>query len=253
MLSCIHGMLGRKPVDHAKYRALPRLATFMTAQLPPPPASWSYIGGITNWGMMLNASLGCCTIATAGHLRMGWKQSSTGSTIVVPDSAILTAYEAVSGYNPATGANDDGAAVIDVLNYWQDTGIDGNKIAGYVAIDPTNQLEVMQAIYLFGGVYAGVNLPQSAETETSQGRPWDWDFWSLVIGGHAIPYLAYGAGGVTAITWGAAQDATWSFVQHRTEELYAIVDDDFFDAAGKTAGGLDKPALFNAMQSLRAA
>jgi hypothetical protein len=251
--TCKFGPLGRLSVDTAKLHSLPRLSAFMSRALAPPPALCNYLSGITNWGPMLNDRIGDCTCATAGHMRMGWSAAAKGTPVAVADADILTAYEAVSGYNPATGANDSGAACVNVLDYWQTVGIAGNKIAGYVAIDPTNATEVMQAIYLFGGVYAGINLPKSAEDQTDAGQVWDLTWFSPILGGHAIPYLAYGQGGVTAVTWGKQQPASWRFVAHQTDELYAIIDTDFLDAAGKTPTGLDYAGLIAAMPLLSAA
>jgi hypothetical protein len=251
--TCKYGKLGRLAVNKAHLRSLPRLATFMSSALAPPPNVVNYTGGITSWGMMLNDTLGDCTAATVGHLRMAYTVSSHGKPIVTSDADILAAYAATSGYNPATGGGDDGAACVDVLNYWQTTGIGGNKIVGYVAIDPTNVYEVKQAIYLFGGVYAGINLPQSAENETDAGQPWDLQWWSPNLGGHAIPYITFGPDGVEAITWGKVQPATWSCVTHQTDELYAIISQEFLCDSGKSPAGLDVVGMQQACQILRAA
>jgi hypothetical protein len=251
--TCKFGPLGRLSVDRAKLRSLPRLSSFVSKSLMPTPAACNYLSGLTDWGVMLNDRLGDCTCATAGHMRMAWSASAKGAPVVIADGDILTAYEAVSGYSPATGANDDGAACAAVLDYWQSTGISGNKIAGYVAVNPTDQLEVQQAIYLFGGVYAGIYLPQSAEAQTDAGQPWDLTWFSPILGGHAIPYLAYGPTGVTAVTWGKPQPASWRFVAHQTDELYAVVDTDFLGTGGKTPTGLDLAGLLAAMPQLAAA
>ena len=140
-----------------------------------------------------------------------------------------------------------------LLNYWLNTGIGGNKIEGYVAIDPTNQAEVQQAIYLFGGVFATVDLPSSAERQTAAGQAWDVSWWSMIVGGHAIPYLGYGPDGTTAITWGQKQSVTWRFTTKYCDGMFAIVDTDFFDKLGRTPRGMDSAGMFSAMQQLRAA
>jgi hypothetical protein len=250
---CKFGPLGSLGVDRSKLRSLPRLATFMSAELPAAPPVFNYANGITNWGMMLNDQLGCCEVATAGHLRMAWTYAATATAVAIPDSVVLSTYSALTGYDPATGQNDTGIATDDLLNYWQTTGIGGNKIAGCVAIDPTNQAEVQQAIYLFGGVFVTVNLPKSAEDQTSAGQAWSPVFWSPTLGGHAIPYLSYGPAGTKAITWGAEQDVTWEFTRQKCNGMFAIVDNDFFNAEGKSPRGLDTAGMFSAMQQLRTA
>ena len=61
--------LGRKCVK-TDSRTL-RLAKY-TADLPTPPASSDWTKGITQWGMMLNDTLGDCTIAGLGHALQVW-------------------------------------------------------------------------------------------------------------------------------------------------------------------------------------
>ena len=58
--------LGKRPVRHDP-RTL-RLARYLDPKLPPPPAAaaWSKRAAAP-WGMMLNDTLGDCTIASIGH------------------------------------------------------------------------------------------------------------------------------------------------------------------------------------------
>ena len=44
-----------------------RLGKYLTPALPAPPASIDWSRSVTEWGMMLNDTLGCCTIAACGH------------------------------------------------------------------------------------------------------------------------------------------------------------------------------------------
>ena len=99
---CKFGPLGHLPMDRSKLLSLPRLSTFMAAEMPPAPAVCDYTVGVTNWGAMLNNQLGCCEVATAGHLRMGWTNASQGTPVAIDDSVILATYSALTGYDPAT-------------------------------------------------------------------------------------------------------------------------------------------------------
>src|SRR5579864_8544147 len=130
----------------------------------------------------------------------------TGTLFVPTREEVITAYSAVSGYNPATGANDNGAAITDVLDYWRTVGIGGHKILGWAAVNPQSVLEVQQAIWLFSALDIGVNLPQSAMDQNSEGKPWNIvtpD--GGIVGGHSVPLFGYGSQGTTCITWGATQ------------------------------------------------
>ena len=74
---------------------------YLTGALPAAPARVDYTHGITDWGMMLNDQLGCCTIAAVGHAVQTWTANAMGRELTVPDSAILEHYEKWDGYNPA--------------------------------------------------------------------------------------------------------------------------------------------------------
>jgi len=84
---------------------------------------------------------------------------------------VLDLYERVSGYDPATGANDNGAVELDVLNQWRQVGIGGHKIGAFVAVSPSDAREVKEAIYLFGGVYIGISLPLAWQGQSAWKAP----------------------------------------------------------------------------------
>jgi hypothetical protein len=248
------GYLGKLPANHKKLAELPRFSTFLSSSLPQQPPVCNWIKGVTNWGPMGNDARGCCTVSGAGHIIQGLSYAATGTPVVLSDDVIEAKYIELTGYDPATGANDTGISCTDLLNNWRDEGIGGNHIDGYVVIDPTNTDEVQKAIYYLGAVYVGVNLPKSAEDQTDAGQPWDTVFWSPSIGGHLVPYMTYGPDGEECITWGGVQDVTNRFTIRQCDEMYAIVDRIFLTNSGRTPGaGLDVAGMLNAMQILRAA
>lgn len=63
--------LGKRPRRRDE-RTL-KLARYLTGALPPAPAAVDYTQGVTDWGVMLNDRLGCCTIAAVGHAVQTWK------------------------------------------------------------------------------------------------------------------------------------------------------------------------------------
>jgi hypothetical protein len=178
--------------------------------------------------MLANDRLGDCTAAAAGHLIMEW--SANASTEIVPsDADIITAYSAVSGYDPATGANDDGAVELDVLNYWRKTGIANRKIWAYAACEPRNHAHVKASVYLFGGCYIGLALPLSARnqriwsvTSGPDSRPNSW-------GGHAVNVVAWDSHYLTVVTWGQLLKMTWGFWDKYCDESYAVLSQDFIN------------------------
>lgn len=239
----INRKLGKLTARHDK-RTL-QLAKYLTSALPLPPATCDWTTKVTSWPMMMNDQLGDCTCAAAGHLIELWTANS-GSLIVPTDQQIVAAYEAITGYNPATGANDNGAVETDVLNYWRQNNIGGYGIVGYAALEPHNHQHVMDAVYLFGGCYIGVSLPTSAQNQTvwsvppggavGDGAPGSW-------GGHAVPIVAYDQRGLTCITWGAPLTMTWQFWDTYCEESYAILSNNWFNGQNKAPNGFDLATL----------
>lgn len=231
------------------------LGKYLTTEFPNPPAAVDYAQKVRQpWGMMLNDRLGNCTCAAAGHMILQWT-ANAGVAVVPPDDSILSAYEGITGYNPANPDSDQGAVELDVLNYWRQTGIAGHKIGAFAAIHPWNRAEVRAAVWLFGGLYIGVALPASAQGAsvwdvppygcTGAGTPGSW-------GGHAVEVVAYDADGLTVITWGAPMKVTWQFWDAYVDEAYAILSNDFLVGGIATPAGFDLAALTNDLQAVTA-
>lgn len=229
----------------------PALSNFMSAKLvpaPPAKAFWEY--KVRVWNMLGNDTIGDCTCAAAAHLIMNWTDHGAGEFDPTLDQTI-EAYSAVSGYDPLTGANDNGAAELDVLNYWTKTGVAGHKIQGFATLDVQNIAQIKAATYLFGGTYMGFQVPQSAMDQNQAGQTWDVTADdSPIVGGHAVPILGYGADGGACITWGQIQHFTWAFWQKYVDEAYACVSTDWLNQFGKSPVGLDLVGLLTALKSL---
>jgi hypothetical protein len=173
-----------------------------------------------------------------------------GAEATVSDQKIVSAYSAITGYNPQTGAHDDGAVETDVLNFWRRHGIGGHKIMAYTALEPGNTTHVETAVELFGGCYIGLALPISAQTQqvwtvppggaTGPGKPGSW-------GGHAVPVVAYDHHGLTVVTWGELKQMTWGFWAAYCDEAYAVLSQDFLkkgaDGSLIAPNGFDLSAL----------
>lgn len=198
---------------------------FFLSLLPEAPLEFDNTHGIKDWGMMLNDDLGDCTIATPGHLIQGWT-AAAGKMVTVPDSAIEAAYCKWDGYVVGNPSTDQGGDILTVLQDWQDQTLDGNQITAHAEVNMT-QLRWQQALYLFRGIDCGVQLPFAAQkqvghtwdiTENGQGvgAPGTW-------GGHCMAAEAYDPDGVTFITWGRKQRATWRWVMYYCDEAHAIL------------------------------
>ncbi len=215
-----------------------------TLPLPPPAKDWG--SKVKSWPMYANDRIGDCTCAAAGHMVEAWTSQAKKAIAVPTDKEVLAAYEQVSGYNPRTGANDNGAVELDVLKYWRKTGIGSHKLGAFVYVEPKNHLHVKQSVMLFGGIYIGLTLPVSAQDQdvwtvpaggtNGPGAPGSW-------GGHAVNVVAYDDHGITVITWGAKKRMTWAFWDAYCEEAYALLSRDFINAKGAAPSGFNLAQL----------
>jgi hypothetical protein len=300
--------LGKKARRHDP-RTL-KLARYMTALLPPAPASVDYTRGTTDWGMMLNDQLGDCIIADGpGHATQVWTLNATGTMATPPDSLILATYEKWCGYNPANSATDQGGVELDVLNDWRQQGFNGQTLEAYVAIglesgirSPKSEVQggksatsdvgprtsdcpstqLLQAIWLFGGAYVGVELPIRAQDQDvwdvpatlgPDDEPESWGGHAIYLVGYDVPEVAQpllavqgkawtpftAQAGVpvppqtqagvpvpptlTCITWGGLKKMTWAWFEKYCSEAYALVSKDWLNASGVSPSGFDLAAL----------
>ncbi len=183
--------------------------------LPTPVATedWTTKVG-TDWGMMGNDTTGNCTGASVGHI-IEEQTSQFGTPVVATTQQVLDFYSAYSGYVPGKPDTDHGATCQQALNYWMAHGLIGYKPEAYMAVDLTNEVEVQQAIEVFGNIYVGIDLPAAIQNLTNHGDVWDipvgqWKPGSW--GGHAIPLLGYGVSGHLPFpTWGQIEGMTPRF------------------------------------------
>jgi hypothetical protein len=234
------------------------LASYLTKALPAPPASFDVSSKVHAWGMMDNDQIGDCTCAAAGHLIMEWTANAKSKMVTPTDTQIVAAYSAITGYNPTTGANDNGAQEIDVLNYWRQSGIAGHKISAYMALEPSNHIHIQDSVYIFGGCYIGVQLPVSAQAQTQNHQPWSvppggptGDGKPGSWGGHAVPVVAYDAHGLTVVTWGALQVMTWTFWDTYCDESYALISSDYLTGKQQTPEGFNQRQLQEDLADLK--
>jgi hypothetical protein len=232
-----------------------KFAEYLGADVPAPlTCDWSQHVG-KPWGMMANDNVGDCTCAAAGHMIETWT-ANCGSGVVPADADVLSAYEAVSGYNPSDPGTDQGAVELDVLSFWRKTGIGGHSIVAYTSVRPSVQQHVRAACYLFGGLYIGLQLPLSANGQVGglwdvpsqglngDGQPGSW-------GGHAVSIVAVDDDGLTCVTWGALQRMTWAFWSAYTDEAYGVLSQDWVNLSVSWTTETLSPSWFdlNALQA----
>lgn len=213
------------------------------AALPPAPTSTNRVQPFAaRFPMFMNDTLGDCTCAAVGHMQQFWGDLS-GAKEQFTDTDIELLYEKVGGYVPGNPSTDNGADELTVLNYWRKFGIKSGtgqkKIFGYASVNPSHVEMVKVGSWLFEGLYIGVALPVTAQTQPvwdvvpnggADAEPGSW-------GGHAVPVVDYNASTLTIVTWGALKEMTWAFWNKYIDEAYAVLSTDAVKASGVTAEG----------------
>lgn len=243
----IHFKDGRLPHDPRPERLM--LADYRTATFTAPPSA-DWVSKVPSWPMLLNADLGDCTAAGAGHVAQQVNWYGRAQNAPVSDPQALAFYRAVSGYVPGDPSTDVGATLQDALNYWHTTGIGGNQIAAFAQVKATDLTTIRACIAMFGSVYCGMWFPQSAEDQFNAGQPWMVVKRSKNLGGHCVPLMAYDADSFTCVTWGRAQRMDVAFLQAQFDEVWVPIDLDWLDLSGKSPAGLDTAALNADYESL---
>lgn len=193
-----------------------KLGNYLRASLPTPPASVDYtpkaISSLTN--IYDNDTLGDCVIAGGYHV-VGVETGNAGNQFIASNSQIIADYSAIGGYVPGDSSTDQGCDEKTALGYWTSHGFaDGTKLLGWLAVDPTNKTELMQALWLFENLYFGMELPDAWVNPFPSGNRFTWD----VAGkpdpqnGHCVMGAGYTTSGVTIDTWGLIGTLTWEAI-----------------------------------------
>lgn len=237
--------LGKQKATH-DVRTL-KLSLYTAKLTPPPPsADWTAENdreiGKDSWQMYANDRIGICGPAGIGHRITAWT-STVGEPIVPTMDEVLAFYRAESGFDPSTGANDNGVVMLNAMKRWQKQGMAGRRIAGYASIDPRDHNTVATAIWLFGGIAMGFQMPLAWQDAPEWRAPvnfaggkWSKGSW----GGHWVDGAAYNELGIRVITWGTELFCSWHALETYCDEIYVPLSHDWFDRATRKApsGGL---------------
>jgi hypothetical protein len=124
-------------------------------------------------------------------------------------------------YYRLTGGVDSGLAELNVLNYWLQHKVSGDRILADVSVDPKNHVHVQQAAHIFGSVCLGFQVQAKCLQEFDDHKPWTPG--RLTKDGHAVLAVGYDQQGLAMLTWGSSQEGTWAWWDECVDEVYAIV------------------------------
>jgi hypothetical protein len=223
--------LGKNPVKHDA-RTL-RMARYLPTRLTAPPTAVDHYAKVTAWPMYSNDVLGDCGPAGAAHQIQSWSTYANKPQLPT-DAQVRAAYFAI------TGGADTGVYLLDMMNYWRNTGIAADKIEAFVAISP-NLDELRLAVQIFGSAGLGLSLPD-------QGT---FGPWTVVYGppnpnnGHYVVAVGYDDAlrVVKVISWGRRMSMSYDFFLKYNDEAYAVLNDLSLNAAGVTPEGFNLAQL----------
>jgi hypothetical protein len=185
------------------------------AALPTPPSSVDYSAPAAPVlaDVFENDQLGDCVIAGGYHV-VGVATGGAGDLFHATDAQIVADYSAIGGYVPGNASTDNGCDEETALNYWTSTGFaDGTKLAGWLAVDATNQGECMLALFLFEHLYFGIELPDAWISPFPSSPGFVWDVGTPdANNGHCVMGVGYDQVGVTIDTWGMLGKLTWAAI-----------------------------------------
>jgi hypothetical protein len=203
------------------------------------------------------AKEGCGDCAWAGPAHETMELDKKATRTVAPFNAetVIKQYSEYSGYDPVTGANDNGSEVRDVLKWRQEKGLRDaggtpHKIGPYVSLEPKNIEHLLLAAYLFENVGIGIEVPDSAQRQFSEGQPWSVVQGAKIEGGHYVPVVGRPQSGVIAfVTWAQRAMMTDSFYTTYNDEAWAYVSAEQFTAVtGKDYEGYNEAQLEEYLQ-----
>lgn len=213
--------------------------------LPPAPLRVD-MPAVASWPMLANDTIGDCAIAASLHQVQAW-QAACGRPLMPAADAAVSVYSAATGYQPGTPGTDQGAVELDILQFWMRTGMAVNDTAaldlldGFAVLDAYDDDQVRRCIAAFGGVYAGLALPNSARSQ---------DVWDVPKGGangagapaswglHAVSLLGFNEIGPICVSWGTVVPMTWRFWRTYSEEAYALLSGDWLTSGASPRGSL---------------
>lgn len=210
--------------------------------LPIPPVH-DMFDSTAVWPMLANDRFNCCTSAAAGHMVHHWTAANQRS-IFLTDKDIITAHARLTSDHLMTCVS-----MADALKFWRKIGIGHHRIHSFVSVGRPRQADLCAAIYVFGGAYVGLDLPNFAYTGDPRqiaDIPWQiptsvsmQDSEPQTSNGHCVAAIGYDDRFVYAVTWGRLKMMTWEFFLRYVDEAYAVLSTDWVQHNLECPSGFD--------------
>ncbi|HXY43172.1 MAG TPA: hypothetical protein VEH29_03205 [Acidimicrobiales bacterium] len=255
--------LGKKPARFPK--ELAKLRDRLVAPLPPPVLPFGY-GLMDTYPMAENDTYGDCTIAGKVHC-----DEVVATVLQQPytypgDAAVLAGYCQLLGCTVQQLESDPqqydtGLDLATVIQAWSAPGgFLGSQIVGAASIDKSDYELLQQALYSFGFLYVGVQLPTTAQTQfpglwhnVSTGQPIEGGHCIVLNGAQTTVGLAPTHEGLNLITWGADIECTEAWWGNFGEEAWCVIPAAYEAAKHDALTSIDLTAMKADIAALQAA
>ena len=220
----------------------PRTVKFSAAlkqagPMPRPGSSRRYSlteeGGAIKRSAHGNNKYGSCVFTTHANLDET-VCAHTGATPITNEQIVLAGYDKHTDFDLETGANDNGASMLDGVRWAKSIGL----FSDYAEVDTSDQEEVDLALDLTMGVQIALALPVAWRSrkvwdtipDSDRDSAWKYGSW----GGHSVCIVDQDRRGYTIVTWGGYKLLTRpALASYRKHNAFA----GFHHALAKTQDG----------------
>jgi hypothetical protein len=232
-----------------------RFAAYLPDVLPTVPDFPDWSGGRTSWDMLGNDQVGNCGICAPSHM-LSAQTAVLGRRWTPTTAEIIAIYCQVTGSRPP--ATDLGTIETSFLTWWLNQTTDGflgRHLVGWASVDPKDHPRNRVAVFLNGGVLAGLNLPLNAQTQdvwdltsaglAGDGAPNSW-------GGHEVYVPTINATGPVLATWNINKQTTWAWWDAYCGDVDTVITGAWI-RENKSPANINLTALLSDMALVRAA
>jgi hypothetical protein len=217
-------------------RRIPKLPSEYDFDLKHPGAPMRMLG---------NDQYGDCVEAASAEYIMRAELLERGHVPRITDLEVIAQY-----FRETPGHQDEGLVILDHLNLWRQEGLQFGshlyRILAYAQIQTLDHDLVKAVISTDKFAFIGLDLPDDALDKFVAGKQWTTATRKPnPMNGHCILVKGYNRIGPVGITWGRAQQMSWSFWNRYTVEAFSLVD------ARDSSRFLDHLKMNYALDSLR--
>lgn len=248
--------LGKRAARHAI--SLKFASVFDASKLPTPPKVFGHASKVAKFYGLGNDVYGNCVWAGAAHEHQVWTVAGGWDRARFTISNTLSDYAAVTGFDKTKPDTDNGTDMQAAASYRRKVGvIDSSgvrhRIDAYVALEVGDLDQLVLAMWLFGAVGVGVQMPRQAMDQFDAGLPWTVPHKPKIDGGHYIPGVGRdAAGNIQFISWGKLHAMTPEFYERFNDETVAYVSLDYLNASKLSPEGFDADGLRRYLSHLSA-